>query len=249
MNSNTKMESKVVNPHISVDCVLIGFDGKQLCALLVRQAGKGDSNKLNSYKLPGSLIYEDEDLDESAKRVLSELTGLKSVPMVQFRAFGSKDRTNDPKDVLWLEEYHHLGEHIQRIVTIAYVALLKIDRRLSNLSNQFEAKWTPIREIEELAFDHKQIVQEALEYIRQYTVFKPATLFSLLPRKFTLSQLRRLYEVVYDMPIDARNFHKKIMHMNYVVALNEFEQGVAHRSAQFYRFDRVIYNQRNQKIN
>ena len=232
----------MVNPHVSVDCVLIGFDGEQLCVLVIRQLDAIHEEGLNNYKLPGSLIYEDEDLDDAAKRVLKELTGLKSVKMIQFRAFGSKDRTRNPKDVRWLERFHSLNEKIDRIVTIAYLTLLKIDRKYTQLSHQYEACWMPVKEVKELAFDHKQIVEEALAYIRQYVENTPSSLFTLLPRKFTASQLRALYEVIYDREFDVRNFHKKIALMDYVVPLEEKERGVAHRAARYYRFDRVIYN-------
>lgn len=233
---------RAVNPRVSVDCVVIGFDGTQLCTLLVRQSDAGREGGTDYYKLPGSLIYEDEGLDEAARRVLTELTGLKNVRMVQFRAFGSKDRTRDPKDMRWLERFHSLDEKVDRIVTIAYLALLKIDRRHTRLSHRYEACWKPVKEIGELAFDHNQIVEEALRYIRRYAADVPAALFALLPRKFTAAQLRTLYAVVGDRKMDERNFHKKIAGMNYVVPLEEKEQGVAHRAARYYRFDRVRYN-------
>ncbi len=239
MGDNTE---KLINPHVSVDCVLIGFDGEQLCALLIKQLDAQEQPHLNNLKLPGSLIYEDEDLDEAAKRVLTELTGLKSIPMVQFRAFGSKDRTRNPKDVRWLERFHRLHDKIDRIVTIAYLALLKIDRSLKDLSDAYEACWVPVTEIGELAFDHSQIVKEALLYIRQYAESNPEALFSLLPRKFTAAQLRTLYQVVFDKAVDIRNFHKRIAQMEYVLPLEERQTGVSHRAARFYRFDRVAYN-------
>ena len=232
-----------VSPNISVDCSLIGFDGEELRVLLVKQIGRQEKDGESTYKLPGSLIYANEDLDEAAKRVLFELTGLKSVPMVQFRAFGSKDRTCNPKDVHWLERFHSLPNQINRIVTIAYLALLKIDRKYTHLSSKYEACWMPVKEVKELAFDHKQILEESLTYIRQYIEISPAALFDLLPLKFTAAQLRRLYEIVYDKVFDVRNFHKRIAMMKYVIPLDEKEQGVSHRAARYYRFDRVIYNQ------
>ncbi len=233
---------KLINPHVSVDCTLIGFDGERLCVLLIRQTDASERPHLNNLKLPGSLIYEDEDLDEAAKRVLTELTGLRSVRMVQFRAFGSKDRTRNPKDVRWLERFHRLHDRIDRIVTIAYLALLKIDRGLKELSGDHEACWVPVTEIGELAFDHSQIVREALLYIRQYAESNPEALFSLLPRKFTATQLRTLYQVVFDRIVDIRNFHKRMARMEYVTPLDERQTGVAHRAARYYRFDRVAYN-------
>lgn len=232
-----------INLHVSVDCVLIGFDGNCFRILLVKQLGKQLEEELNDMKLPGSLIYDDEDLDDAAKRVLNELTGLKNVKMTQFKAYGSKNRTRNPKDVLWLERFHRLDEKkIDRIVTIAYLALVKIDRKFEQLSNKYDASWVSVDEVNNLAFDHFQIMQDALAYIRHYVEISPAALFDLLPRKFTASQLRSLYQLIYNKEFDVRNFHKKIVQMAYVVPLEEKEVGVSHRAARYYKFDRTICN-------
>ena len=191
-------------------------------------------------KLPGSLIYMDEDLDGAAKRVLKELTGLKNVNLMQFKAFGSKDRTKDPKDVHWLERA--IQARVERIVTVAYLSLVKIDRALRYGLEDYQAEWVALPDVKALAFDHNLIIREAMVYIRQYVEFNPSALFDLLPRKFTALQLRTLYELVYGKAIDVRNFHKKIAMMEYVVPLEEKQQGVAHRAARYYRFDKKIYN-------
>lgn len=239
---NDTDKSALINPNVSVDCVVIGFDGEQLKVLLVKQVGKSAEGEYNDQKLPGSLIYDDEDLDEAAERVLLELTGIRNVHLIQFRAFGSKNRTHNPKDVLWLERFHRLESKIERIVTIAYLAMVKIDKKFTRLSDKYEASWMGMKDIHELAFDHKQIMDEALAYIRQYVELNPSALFELLPRKFTASQLRTLYELVYDKCFDVRNFHKKIALMEYVVPLEERQAGVAHRAARYYKFDKKIYN-------
>lgn len=105
----------LANNHISVDCVVIGFDGEQIKVLLLQRVGEEQGEVFHDMKLPGSLIYMDEDLDEAAARVLNELTGLKNVNLVQFKAFGSKDRTKNPKDVHWLERAQQAK--VERIVT------------------------------------------------------------------------------------------------------------------------------------
>lgn len=234
-----------INLHVSVDCVLIGFDGVGFRVLLVKQLGKLSDETLNNMKLPGSLIYDDEDLDDAAKRVLNELTGLKNVKMMQFRAYGSKDRTRNPKDVLWLERFHRLDDKkIDRIVTIAYLALVKIDRKYEQLSSKYDAGWIPVDEVSDLAFDHSQIIHDALTFIRHYSENNPAVMFDLLPRKFTALQLRSLYQLVYNKEFDVRNFHKKLLQMSYVVPLDEKEVGVSHRAARYYRFDRTNYNKK-----
>ena len=233
-------KQQLANNHISVDCVVIGFDGEQLKVLLIKRAGEENGEVFHDMKLPGSLIYMDEDLDGAARRVLLELTGLKNVHLTQFKAFGSKDRTKDPKDVHWLE--HAMRMKVERIVTVAYLSLVKIDRALNRGLEEHQAEWVALPDIKALAFDHNLIIREAMTFIRQYVDANPSALFDLLPRKFTALQLRRLYELVYGKPMDVRNFHKKIALMGYVTPLDEKEQGVAHRAARYYRFDKKIYN-------
>ena len=237
---NIEQKTPLANNHISVDCVVIGFDGEQLKVLLIKRAGEEEGEIFHDMKLPGSLIYMDEDLDEAAKRVLNELTGLKNVNLMQFKAFGSKNRTKDPRDVHWLERA--MQSKVERIVTIAYLSLVKIDRALNRDLDNYQASWAAMPDIKALAFDHNLIIKEAITYVRQYVEFNPSSLFDLLPRKFTASQLRILFELVYDKAVDVRNFHKKIALMDYVVPLEEKQTGVAHRAARYYKFDRKIYN-------
>lgn len=230
----------LANNHISVDCVVVGFDGERLRVLLLRRIGEESGEVFHDMKLPGSLIYMDEDLDGAAMRVLNELTGFKNVNLMQFKAFGSKDRTKNPKDVRWLERAEKAK--VERIVTIAYLSLVKIDRALNKNLDNFQAEWVPLDEVKDLAFDHNLIIEEAMRFIRHYVEFNPSCLFDLLPRKFTALQLRVLYEVLFGKQIDVRNFHKKIMMMEYVIPMDEFQQGVSHRAARYYRFDKKIYN-------
>ncbi|QCD36434.1 NUDIX domain-containing protein [Muribaculum gordoncarteri] len=230
----------LANNHISVDCVVIGFDGTQLNVLLVNRHGEEDGLAYHDMKLPGSLIYQDEDLDGAALRVLNELTGVKNIKLMQFRAYGSKNRTSDPKDVHWLERAQQA--RVERIVTISYLALVKIDRAIDKSLDAHKAGWVPLNDVKRLAFDHNLILTEAMHYIRDAAEVNPVMLFDLLPRKFTASQLRTMFELIYGHAIDVRNFHKKIAMMDYVVPLEERQQGVAHRAARYYKFDRKIYN-------
>ena len=226
----------LANNHISVDCVVVGFDGSQLKVLLIKRVGEDDGLAFHDMKLPGSLIYKDEDLDIP----VFQLTGFKNVDLIQFKAFGSKNRTSNPKDVRWLERAQKA--QVESIVTIAYLALVKIDKTLNRNLEKFQADCVALDDIQDLAFDHNLIIKEALVYIRQYVESNPAAMFELLPRKFTASQLRTLYELIYNKSIDVRNFHKKITLMEYVIPLEEHQQGVAHRAARYYRFDKKIYN-------
>lgn len=231
----------LANHHISVDCVVFGFDGTQLKVLLIKRVGEDRGEVFHDMKLPGSLIYMDEDLDEAAQRVLNELTGVKHIPLMQFKAYGSKDRTKNPKDLRWLERA--TKAKVDRIVTVGYVAMVKITKTLSqSLLDEYQACWVPVNEVKTLAFDHNLIIKEALVYIRQMLELNPVMLFELLPAKFTALQLRVLFELVYGRLFDVRNFHKKIASMEYVVPLEERQKGVPHRAARFYKFDKKIYN-------
>ena len=207
---NLQKNTPLANNHISVDCVVIGFDGEQLKVLLVKRAGEDNGEVYHDMKLPGSLIYMDEALDEAAQRVLYELTGLKNVNLMQFKAFGSKNRTSNPKDVRWLERA--MQSKVERIVTIAYLSMVKIDRTLDKNLDDHQACWVALKDVKTLAFDHNLIIKEAMTYIRQFKA------------------------------VDVRNFHKKIAMMEYVVPLEEKQQGVAHRAARYYKFDKKIYN-------
>lgn len=228
--------SNLYNPHISVDCVVFGFDGEKLKVLLIERSIDEQNELYNDKKLPGSIILNDEDLDEAASRVLNELTGLKNIYLSQFRSFGSPNRMNDPRDVLWLERTTQLK--IGRIVTVAYVALIKIDRKIVFNADDYSANWYDVNEIRSmsLAFDHIQIIEKGLEHIRHQLDVEPHLLFELLPKKFTISQLRILHDVVHQTRSDVRNFQKKVAQMPYLVMLDEVEEGVPHRAARLYKY-------------
>jgi len=130
---------------------------------------------------------------------------------------------------------------VDRIVTIAYIALVRISRTLTNGSGENEICWVPLDEVKTLAFDHNIILADAIDVVRRHAEADPSYLFNLLPQKFTILQLRTLYERVYGKPQDVRNFQKKVNQLDYVVALDGREQGVAHRAARLYRFDRKLF--------
>lgn len=240
----TNDSKEMLYPHVSVDCVLLGIDKDELCVLLTERVNAGTDK--TEYKLPGSLIYETEDLDDAAFRILNETTGLKRVPLKQFRCFGSPDRTGNKEDVMWLENASKLK--IKRLVTVAYLALCKIRGKMKTSENNDTFIWAPVNHLPRLPFDHPQIVQEAIKEIRRWIETEPAIIFNYLPNKFTAYQLRRTYEIIYQKSYDVRNFHKKMNSLEYVVPTDEMEKGVAHRSARYYKFDKVKYNKQRSKI-
>jgi 8-oxo-dGTP diphosphatase len=175
--------------------------------------------------LPGNLGNKQEDLDTGAARILYELTGLKNAHLEQLYTFGEVSR-------------HPLG----RVITVAYYSLIKIppSQLHPKISFAKRAAWISINEIPKLAFDHNKIIDKALERIKGKLRYKPIG-FELLPQKFSLSQLQDLYEGILQIPIDKRNFRKKILSYNLLIELNEKQKDVSHRAAKLYKFDRKSY--------
>lgn len=239
------MGNRIFNPYISIDCVLLGFDGQQLKVLLVERIPNVLTEEYKDMKLPGRLIYFDEDIDSAAYNVLNELTGIKNAYLRQFKAFGSPSRTENPRDLAWLKGLEQLTrQQISRIVTVAYMSLLRISPKVT-FAPEYKARWFAVEEIPPLVFDHNKIITETLQQVRQNVEYDPSILFELLPSRFTEQQLRHLFEVVYEKELDVRNFHKKMTGIDYVLPLDEWQKDVPHRAARYYKFDKKIYNKRN----
>ncbi len=226
-------------PNVSVDCVVFGFDFTNLNVLLIERNFTFEATDYADLKLPGDLMSLDEDLDASAARILKENTGLSNIYLKQFKSYGSPERLKrNPRDMVWLRQIDHPAEHV---VTIAYYSLIDIsEQQSSELILDDNASWYPVHELTDLVMDHMDIVKEALEHLRIELMNKPIG-FELLPEKFTLSQMQKLYEVILGTTFDKRNFRKKISSMKYLIPLNEKQVGVAHKPARLYIFSREVY--------
>ena len=224
-----------LNPHVSVDCVIFGFDAKKLKVLLIeRERIPNVPLRGHKLKLPGSLISEAEDLDTSVLRTLKELTGLDNIFLKQFGVFGLPDRLAPSEDLAWLRKTS--GMKIGRVVTIAYYSLIKISE--SNITDK--TIWLPVNELPELIFDHNRIISKALQVVRREIRTEPLC-FELLPKKFTIRQMQDLYEAILDENMDNRNFRKKVKPLEFVIPLPDKENGVNHKPAQLFRFDKKLY--------
>jgi 8-oxo-dGTP diphosphatase len=209
-------------PAMTVDCVVFGLDETDLKVLLIQR-------KLtpfqHSWALPGGFVRIDETLDEAARRELEEEAGVRDVYLEQLYTFGDLNR--DPRE---------------RIVTVAYYALAKLsDHRIRAATDAMGVGWFGLDDLPKLAFDHADIVQRAHERLRGKVRYAPVG-FELLPQRFSLTQLQRLYEIILGTGLDKRNFRKKILAMDLLVETDEVEQGVRHRAARLYRFDRRKYD-------
>lgn len=227
------MKNSVINPNVSVDCVVFGFDTQSLKVLLIEQ--KAVEGMSGHQALPGDLVLNDESLDDAAARVLKELTGIEGIFLRQFHAFGDPNRVKQVQDLDWLKSYRDQPE--ARVITIGYYALVKMDEFQTEASSFAEKVfWQDIHEIPELAFDHNSIMQRALDRLREEFENRQVG-FELLPEKFTLSQLQSLYEAIEDRELDKRNFRKKVLKEKLVTGLDEKQTGVVHKPARLYKLN------------
>jgi 8-oxo-dGTP diphosphatase len=241
------MKHRDLNPHVSVDCVIFGFDNVDLNVLLIeREEGYIEENANSNAKpargalaLPGDHIREDEKLDQAAARVLKELTNLDNIFLEQFHAFGHPNRVKNEADRKWMKNIR--AEPDARVITVAYYSLVRLDMYNPTASSFAKhAAWFPVSSIAELAFDHNLIVNRALESLRNQLKNEPIG-FELLPPKFTLSQLRRLYELILGTELEKRNFRRKILKKDFLVPLDEKQKGVPHKAARLFTFDKDKY--------
>lgn len=211
------------HPAVTVDGVVFGFDDADLKLLLIQR--KVDPFK-GKWALPGGFVRPDEDLEEAVRRELADETGITRLYLEQLFSFGDPKR--DPRE---------------RVISVAYYALVKLaDHQLRAASDAVDVAWFPVAELPKLAFDHEKIVEVALRRLKAKVRYEPIG-FELLPEKFTLGELQRLYEAVLEQTVDKRNFRKKILGTELLDPLDEYQQDVAHRAAQFYRFNRARYEQ------
>lgn len=220
-------------PHVSVDCAVFGFHGRELQVLLLKWKNGG------GWCLPGGYVRRDESLDAAAERVLRERTGLDRIFLRQFHAFGGTGRDEGAVRPL----FSALGVEVpaghwmaDRIVSIGYLALVDYAEATPTPDPvSAECRWCDVRSRPPLLFDHDAIVERALATLQEQASYLPLGL-NLLPEKFTMPELQRLYEAVLGRPLDRRNFQKRMLDLGFVQRLPERKRGGAHRAPYLYRF-------------
>ena len=200
---------------LAVDCIIFGFQDGKLKLLLQRR----DFEPFKGiWSLMGGFVQENESVDETAKRVLTELTGLKNVFMQQVGAFGNINR--DP------------GE---RVISVAYYALLNVDKYNHELNDKHNAYWEDITNLPELYFDHQEMIDKAHEILKRKVSREP------IPTLFTLSQLQTLHEAVLGQSIDKRNFRKKVKDMPFIEKTDLIDKTGSKRGAYLYKYNNKTY--------
>ncbi len=228
-------------PGLSVDCVILGYKNDELYTLVLRWK---DSD---SWSLPGGFVKKDEDLDQAALHVLKQRTGLDLSFLKQLHVFGGKNR-RDIKAIMPQLDGLKLNSGTknwlkQRFISVAYLTLVNPDSFIpipDYLSDSCE--WRPINKMPKLIFDHKQMIDKAKNYIGVQIKYQPIGM-SLLPKKFTMKTLQKLYEVVLDKTLDRANFQKKILKLGILNRHEKQMSGGAHKAPYLYSFNKIKYRE------
>jgi 8-oxo-dGTP diphosphatase len=209
---------------VAVDAIIFGFNENEhelKLLLLKRQFAPEEGN----WSLMGGFVDPKESLDHAAQRIVKKLTGLDRVYMEQLYSFGDVNRDAGG-----------------RIISVAYFSLIKINEHDSELVKKYGASWIAVSELPELIFDHKEMVKRAMRKLRIRARTQPIG-FELLPKKFTIPQLQRLYEAIYQIPFDKRNFRRKLLAMGLLEKLDEKEKETSKKGAFYYQFNKTNYEE------
>ena len=206
--------------YVSVDCIILGFDSNKLEVLIGRRQmdpGRGE------WSLYGGFVEDNESLDDAARRVVHDLTGMDNLYMRQVGAFGAVDR--DPGD---------------RVISIAYCALINVKDYDDSLREKYGLEWVTLDELPALYSDHRKMIHNAIMQLRRRINTQPLS-FNLLPEFFTLTQLQHVFEAVLGEEIDKRNFRKRVKQIDFSQQTEKIDRTTARSGARLYRFDREKY--------
>lgn len=223
-------------PSLSVDCVIFGYEENTLKVLVRKEEVPVSGVITSEWKLPGNHVLRHEDVDTTAARILKEQTGLDNIFAKQFYVFSDPNRLKRrPQDLEWVKP--RLTD--ERVLTVGFYSLVNLSA--FDNSNLIEvAQWLKVNEVSDLMFDHMDIFEAALKKLRYDLIHEPLV-FELLPEKFTLTQMQRVYEAIFETVFDKRNYRRKINKMPYLIPLSEYQSGVSHKPAQLFRFDKMLY--------
>ena len=224
--------------NISIDCIIFGFHENELKVLLLHV------KYANQWALPGGFILKDEHMDDAARRILKNRTGLDNIFLQQFQVFSEPDRSTKAINQQFLK---NVGVDIkeswmfERFVTVGYTALVDftlVDMKPDVFS--ITGGWFNVNELPSMLLDHGNILAVALKHLQGSLNYHPVG-YNLLPEKFTMPELQKLYETILNRKLDRRNFQRKILSTHILKKLNERKKGVAHKAPAYYKFDLKNY--------
>lgn len=206
---------------LAVDCIIFGFDNEDLKVLLIQRDFEPEQG---NWSLMGGFLKRDETLNHAAARVLHGLTGVHNIYMEQLYSFSEVGR--DP---------------VARTISTSYYAIINMEKHNEELTEKNKAKWFSLSKVPALIFDHTQMLEKAIKRLRRRTSINPIG-FELLPEKFTMRQLQKLYEAILDKEFDKRNFISKINSMKILVKLKEKDITSSTKGSFLYMFDQEQYD-------
>lgn len=234
-------------PGLSIECVILGYQDLQLKTLVFKTKG------FESWSLPGGFIKKDEQLDQAANRIVEERAGLKSLFLNQFHVFGNPDKSFGSQDgslgqmEAWLNAYELKEDEVlkkwfsMRQVTIGYYALVDIQELKTVIDPLFEScEWISVEQLPELILNQKKTVSKALEHLRIQLHYQPISQ-SLLPDRFTMPELQRLYEILLGKPLVRSNFQRKMLDLGLFLRHEKKMSGSANKAPYLYSFDPKKY--------
>lgn len=229
------LETKGFVEHVSVDCVIFGFNKDVLKVLLLKY------HEVDRWSVPGGFVFKDESLDDAAARTLYERTHLEKLFLQQFYTFGSAQRTeeNNPHRQLLISRKISVDpDHwiYQRFISTAYFALIDFtnSHNFPDTSNE-TCEWFSVDGLPEMAFDHEKIVNKGLDFLRKNLDYNVVG-SNLLPEKFTMKELQTLYETILDEKFRRNNFQRKILSLNILQRLEKLYTGSANKAPYLYKF-------------
>ncbi len=212
---------------ITVDCIVFGYEDDLLKILLFKRWIEPSKDQLS---LLGGWVNKNESVDDASRRVLQTITGLENIYMEMVDVFSEVHR--DPGG---------------RVISIAYYALMPITEENKKVVESHSAEWYPVHEMPELIFDHNQMLEQALSKLRSNAT---TSLIGkqLLPKRFTLLQLRKLYNAIFQVEFDPGNFRKKVLSLKVLEQLDIKDTSESKKGAYFYRFKEDGSNDNNNQI-
>jgi len=208
---------------LALDCIIFGFDGKDINLLVIKRNFEPEMGK---WSLMGGFLEPEENLEDGATRILFNLTGLNNIYVEQLGVYGNVDR--DP---------------VARTVSIVFFALISIDDHDEEAVRNHNASWISLDNRPSLIFDHNEMISKAIDHLRYKAALHPIG-FELLPEFFTIPQLQKLYEAIYNTPIDRRNFSRKLLSTGLLIDTGNKNSLSTTKKATLYKLDKVKYNEK-----